>query len=151
MLKLFKIIFGKNRRKKEITREITVIDFIGDSVWYDEGGTYFWGQKGENLQMIGEVRGWGAIQNLFKKKDGSIDMETAAAFQDELGKWMADAMTYKILIDKSEKVVVIGDKKGDGTTEYPVPERVWELLMMISQERDDLRAENDRLTLLNKN
>lgn len=40
--------------------------------------------------MIAEVRGWGAIQNLFKTQ------KEAADFQDELGKFIADAINYKL-------------------------------------------------------
>jgi hypothetical protein len=46
--------------------------------------------------MIGEVRGWGAIQNLFKNKDGSIDFKKAEDFQDSLGVWIADAIQQKL-------------------------------------------------------
>ena len=72
-------------------------DFIGDKVIYDEfGAGYFWGvQKDGGQQMIGEVRGWGAIQNLrhFKHPREAED------FQDRLGRYMAEAINEKMQRD----------------------------------------------------
>jgi hypothetical protein len=72
--------------------------FIGEKVKYDEfGGQYFWAiDKNGGNQMIAEIRGWGAIQNLFKNKDGSVDFEKAEEFQDKLGEWIADAINQKL-------------------------------------------------------
>lgn len=88
--------------------------FIGDSVKYDTwGGGYIWGQplnKKEGVQMIADVvdvyepayegkepetpvvsiRGWGAIQHLFK----TIDEQKQ--FQNELGIFIQDAINKKI-------------------------------------------------------
>ena len=73
-----------------------VSDFIGEKAQFDtEGSGYIWGIKNGDFQMIGEVRGWGAIQNLFKEK-GIINGEKAAIFQDELGKYIADAINEKM-------------------------------------------------------
>jgi hypothetical protein len=44
-------------------------------------------------QLIGEVRGWGALQQEFKTE------EAAEAFQDEVGKFIADAINEKIQRD----------------------------------------------------
>src|SRR3990167_4447415 len=72
-------------------------DFIGDKVQYDRDGQYFWGVKNkDNLQMIAELRGWGAIQNLFKLPKGRVDFSEAAAFQDEVGEWIAEAINEKL-------------------------------------------------------
>jgi len=73
-------------------------DFIGTKVTYDEfGGTYLWGvDKDGGNQMIGEVRGYGAIQNLFKNKKGEVDFDKANDFQDRLGKFIAEAITEKL-------------------------------------------------------
>jgi hypothetical protein len=76
-----------------------VIEFIGDRAQYDQyGGTYIWGRKesSEALQMIGEVRGWGAIQNKFD------DIEEAGDFQDKLGAFIALAITEKIKREKNK-------------------------------------------------
>jgi hypothetical protein len=86
--------------------------FIGESVRYDEyGGGYIWGtDKNNGDQMIAQVvdvddkpddyksgkvpivsvRGWGAIQHLFKS------YEEQEAFQDELGIFIQDAINEKL-------------------------------------------------------
>jgi hypothetical protein len=62
------------------------------NVYYDEYGQYLWNKVTEDggSQMIGEVRGWGALQNEFKSED------EAAKFQDEVGKFIAEAIREKI-------------------------------------------------------
>ena len=50
--------------------------------------------------MIADLRGWGAIQNLFKLKGGAIDFEKAEKFQDDLGQWIADAINEKLEREK---------------------------------------------------
>jgi hypothetical protein len=89
--------------KTELIKAIK--SFIGDRVYYDEyGGGYIWGVVGkrEVVQMIAQVedveeenavvniRGWGAIQNL-KNLPCSPDQ-----FQDELGKFIAEAINEKL-------------------------------------------------------
>lgn len=59
-------------------------------VYYDEYGTYLWSKQDDGSQMIGEVRGWGRFQNEFKTQ------EEAAKFQDEIGRFIADAINEKI-------------------------------------------------------
>lgn len=76
-----------------------IIEFIGDECRTDEAG-YIWGTSTAGGQMIAEVRGWGAIQNLFKNKDGSVDFDKAEAFQDKLSQFIADAVTEKIQREK---------------------------------------------------
>ena len=73
-------------------------DFLGEKVRFDEFGSgYFWAEdKGNGDQMIAEIRGWGAIQNLFKNKNGSIDFKKAEKYQDDLGKWIAEAINEKL-------------------------------------------------------
>ena len=46
--------------------------------------------------MIGEVRGWGAIQNLSKDAGGKVDLKAAEELQDEMGKFIAEAITEKL-------------------------------------------------------
>lgn len=76
-----------------------VSDFIGEKVKYDNLGQYIWGVKGDKLQMIADLRGWGAIQNLFAE-NGKIDMEAAEKFQDELGEWIVSAINEKLEREK---------------------------------------------------
>jgi hypothetical protein len=83
-------------------KNIKVTDFIGHTVSYDKHGQYLWGTtEKDGMQMVGEIRGWGAIQHLFKNPDGSIDLSAAGKFQDELGEWIADAINQKL---KSETI-----------------------------------------------
>jgi hypothetical protein len=64
-------------------------------VYYDEHGQYLWSKQDADggSQMIGEVRGWGALQNKFKTE------EEAATFQDEVGKFIAEAINEKVQRD----------------------------------------------------
>ena len=80
--------------------------FIGEKVTYDRMGQYFWGhRKGSGgQQMVGELRGWGAIQNLFKNNIGQIDTDKAAEFQDAVGEWIADAINQKL--NRNEQTIV---------------------------------------------
>lgn len=74
----------------------TIKDFIQGEVFYDKEGQYFWARQHDGgLQMLGELRGWGHIQNMFIA-GGRIDGEAAADFQDELGQFVADAINEKI-------------------------------------------------------
>ena len=74
-----------------------VTDFIGVRATYDEDGQYIWGvYQDDSYQKLADLRGWGAIQNLFKTKGGLIDEEKAASFQDELGRWLVDAINEKL-------------------------------------------------------
>lgn len=76
-------------------KEIT--EFIGTSASFDDYGGYIWGNREDgHLQMIGEVRGWGAIQNLFKDANGNFELEKAEEFQDALGNFIVDAINEKI-------------------------------------------------------
>lgn len=72
-------------------------DFINGEVTYDKfGGQYFWiNMPRGGVQMLAEMRGWGAIQNRFICKDGTIDINGAGKFQDELGDWIAEAINEK--------------------------------------------------------
>lgn len=77
---------------------MTVPEFIGEHVRYDDiGGSIFGG-----LQLIADIRGWGAIQNLFKDGKGMIDTQKAAAFQDQFGQWIADAINEKLQREKEK-------------------------------------------------
>lgn len=74
-----------------------VTDFIGVKSTYDEHGQYIWGvDKEGGHQKLADLRGWGAIQNLFKTKGGLINEEKAASFQNELGRWLVDAINEKL-------------------------------------------------------
>ena len=82
-----------------------VTDFIGVKATYDERGQTIWGISKEGLyQKIGDVRGWRAIQNLFKALDSSMDEEKAASFHDDLGKWIVDAINEKLQREANQTI-----------------------------------------------
>lgn len=60
----------------------------------------YYNNKGDKLQKVADLRGWGAIQLLFKNKDGTIDFVKAEKFQDELGLWVVDAINEKLNKEK---------------------------------------------------
>ena len=68
---------------------MTIQQWLKD-VYYDEYGQYLWSKQSDGSQMIGEVRGWGRLQNEFQTE------EEAAKFQDEIGKFIAEAINEKI-------------------------------------------------------
>ena len=78
-------------------------DFIGQKATYFKDGTQIFGEneKGE-LQMILDVRGWGAIQNLFEG-----NLQKAIDFQDKLGRWLVDAINEKM--ERERKALSIAD------------------------------------------
>ena len=69
-----------------------------ENVYYDEYGTHIWNkdEKG-NIQKVADVRGWGAIQNLFKTH------KEAEIFQDEVGKFIVEAINEKIKRDYEQQ------------------------------------------------
>ena len=73
---------------------MTIKEFIGKAE-YDPSGTMIWATRGKEMQLLADIRGWGAIQNLFKT------VEEAAKFQDEIGRFITDAINEKI--QKEEK------------------------------------------------
>jgi hypothetical protein len=70
---------------------MTIQEWLKD-VYYDEYGQYLWSKQSSDggNQLIGEVRGWGALQNKFNTQ------EEAAKFQDEVGKFIAEAINEKV-------------------------------------------------------
>jgi hypothetical protein len=80
--------------------------FIGEAEYDQWGGGYIWGKTKKETQMIAQIneipeedikvnevlsiRGWGAIQHMFK------DVREAEEFQDELGKFISDAINEKL-------------------------------------------------------
>jgi hypothetical protein len=61
------------------------------NVYYDTFGTCIWNrEKDGGNQMIADIRGWGAIQNIFSTN------EEAEQFQDEVGEFIVQAIREKI-------------------------------------------------------
>ena len=67
--------------------------YINGKVTYDDEGQYLWINSPDGLQMLGEVRGWGHIQNMEEFKG---DLKLACKFQDRVGQFVADAINEKI-------------------------------------------------------
>lgn len=77
-----------------------IMKFIGKAKYYDLD-QMIWGEdeRGGN-QLLADVRGWGAIQNLFSE-GGSVNLDKASKFQDDLGKFIVDAINEKIERDNA--------------------------------------------------
>jgi hypothetical protein len=86
-------IFKKAEKIKEI------IKHVGEAKLDEYTQSIIWGiQDNGNFQHLLDinVRGWGAIQNYFKSKNGSINFESAEKFQDAVGKFIAEAINEKV-------------------------------------------------------
>jgi hypothetical protein len=60
-------------------------------VYYDEWGTHIWNKdKDGGSQLVADVRGWGAIQQIFKTHKECVQ------FQNEVGKFIVEAIREKI-------------------------------------------------------
>ena len=70
---------------------MTLEQWLSD-VYYDEWGTHIWNKvdKDGGSQLVADVRGWGAIQQIFKTHKECV------AFQDEVGKFIVEAIREKI-------------------------------------------------------
>ena len=74
--------------------EQQIVDFIGTHVRYDRDGTMIWGvQPNGEHQLVLDVRGWGAIQNLPQFKNNELE---AGNFQDAVGQFFVDAINEKL-------------------------------------------------------
>jgi hypothetical protein len=80
-----------------------VIKFMGKRVYVDKfGGGYLWGELpsgGSQMLANFEIRGWGAIQNLFLTKKGQFvegGEKKAKEFQDSMQQFIVDAINEKI-------------------------------------------------------
>lgn len=81
-----------------------IVDFIGKSAKYDEFGQFIWGfSETSGYHKLADVRGYGTIQNMFIRKDGTIDSKEAGIFQDKLGEWIVEAINEKL--DRERNIV----------------------------------------------
>lgn len=78
-------------------------NFITSEVFYEPNCQYLMFKSPEGIERtLLELRGWGAIQNLFKIGDGKVDLESAVRFQDELGHYVANLINTGIKALSSE-------------------------------------------------
>ncbi len=83
-----------------MSKEVDIKNYIKGKVRFDEfGGGYFWD---DDQNMIAEIRGFGRIQNIVAKKDGSIDYDEAVEYQNKIGKWIAEAINEKLENEQSK-------------------------------------------------
>ena len=77
---------------------MTIEKWLKD-VYYDAWGQRLWSKQDADggSQIIGGIRGWGALQHEFK-----TEVE-AAVFQDEVGKFIAQAIREKVQRDFKKK------------------------------------------------
>lgn len=80
-----------------------IIKFMGKRVYLDKfGGGYLWGEQpngGSQMLADFEIRGWGAIQNLFLNKKGQFvegGEKKAEEFQDSMQQFIVDAINEKM-------------------------------------------------------
>ena len=74
----------------EILEIMTVEKWLSD-VYYDEWGVRISNKKDIGVsQLVADIRGWGAIQHLFKTQD------EGQKFQNEVGEFIAEAIKEKI-------------------------------------------------------
>lgn len=72
---------------------MTIAEYIGDNLYYDKNSAQILsGGEGTNtdFRMIADVRGWGALTNIFKDEGKAVE------FQDQLGQFIADAINEKL-------------------------------------------------------
>jgi len=81
-----------NTTNKHTEVKMTIKQWL-QNVHYDDYGQYLWAKHDDGNQLIGDVRGWGALQQEFKTE------KEAEAFQDEVGKFIADAINEKVQRD----------------------------------------------------
>ena len=79
---------------EKIDKEL-IIDFIGKAD-YDDYGQMIWAKyKDGTIQMMCDVRGWGAIQNMFIE-GGKVNLDKARKFQEQLGWFITNAINEKV-------------------------------------------------------
>jgi hypothetical protein len=90
---------------------MTLKEWLKD-VYYDQWGQYLWSRQDEDggSQMVGEIRGWGALQNEFETE------KEASAFQDQVGEFIAAAINEKVQRDLLKEFVL---KIIDNQTDIP--------------------------------
>jgi len=72
--------------------------FINGKIIYDEIGQYLWiVEKDGNHKKLADLRGWGGIQQLCRNPiTKTINIEKAEKMQDDIGRWVAEAINEKI-------------------------------------------------------
>jgi len=76
---------------------MTIEKWLAD-VHYDNLGTKIWKKESDGgSQLVAELRGWGALYNEFQS------MKEAEKFQDDVGKFIVEAIREKIERDSQKE------------------------------------------------
>ncbi len=78
---------------------MTVKEYLKGKLLYDEEGQIIFIEKEDGkLVQLCDIRGWGHIQHLFVTEKGvkNIDFSAAMKFQDEIGKYIKEAIEEKL-------------------------------------------------------
>ena len=82
--------------------KMTIEKWLSD-VCYDEWGTHIWNRehKDGGSQLVADIRGWGRLRHEFPT------LKEAEDFQDEVGRFIVDAIREKIARDfpQTEKII----------------------------------------------
>lgn len=71
-------------------KKITIETWLSNVI-YDEHGTQIFNKDANgNIQLVVDIRGWGRLQNEFST------ISEAADFQDEVGRFITEAIREKI-------------------------------------------------------
>ena len=97
---------------KENQTKPSLQDFIGNKFWY-ENATVFTIRENGHCQPLVDIRGFGAIQNLFKDNKGEVDLIAANNFQDDIGEYIKEAIENHETL-KAENAKLKGDEEKMG-------------------------------------
>jgi len=82
---------------------MTIEEYLSGDITYDEEGQVILAVKSPcgSSNLICEIRGWGKIQYEFMK-EGKIDTEAASRFQDDIGRFVTEAIKEKLAKEQKE-------------------------------------------------
>lgn len=119
-------------------------EFIGTKLMY-ENATIFSIRENGHCQPIVDLRGFGAIQNLFKDNSGKVNYDAACEFQDSVGEHIKAAIeSYERLVKENEEL----DKAALSWKE--TSEKLSEAVNEYREETERLQSENERMRELLK-
>lgn len=85
---------------KEIEEKVKA--FIGKAEYDLDGNQIVGIDSNGGRQLLLDVRGWGAIQNLFISRGGSVDIDRAKDFQDQVALFIVDAINNSLLTPSAD-------------------------------------------------
>ncbi len=84
-----------------------IIDFLGTDLEYDNENQHIWGRRNGGIYLLGVLKTLHSIEEGFISgvKLSQKGKQEASDFQQELGKWIIDAINEKI---EREKIIENG-------------------------------------------